>query len=193
MASLEKKKIIGKILYGKDNDSYMLNNFHDYEKCKDCQMAIGKPINLDFKLKKTSFDISNTYDGYTIVSSRFKKFCQDKKMQGLKFVELRNTLGFYVIFTENIVELDHEARKTSFKEFCPACGRYLSISGADPNFIKSSDFKFDNTIYRSDILYGFKNEQNYLLIVNLDIYKEMSSEKFKGISFSDIYNPTALI
>lgn len=178
--------VIGKILYGQDNDSYMLNEFDEYAICEKCGNPLEKPVNKNFRLKRRKYDVTATYDGYWIVSKEFKRFCEENNFFNLDFLAIPREKEYFVFRSLNIIELDHKRRKTIFDEYCDLCKRHSSIAGSSPNFYKNNEQIVDNTIYRSDVEYGYKKEQHPILLINLEVYKIIKKEKFKGLYFNNI-------
>jgi hypothetical protein len=183
-------KIVAKMIYYYDNDSYMYRpkQLGLLNCCSLCNVPLARNVNPDFRLSKREYDISATYDGYFIVSNVFKEFCISNGFEGLNFYNLKFEADFCLLLdTDNVVYLDHERRGTKFDEYCQVCERYNSVAGGSPNFLKKSGQILLNTIYTSDILYGYKNSQHPLFIINLELYHLMKKENFKGIYFNDVY------
>ena len=90
--------ILGYIISGEFNDSHFFDSDDkELPLCKKCGYVTDfEYISPIFKLKKRIYDISATYDGRTIVSNNFKKFCEDLNYKGLEFIELPNDKGFYI-------------------------------------------------------------------------------------------------
>ncbi|CAA0235577.1 hypothetical protein [Tenacibaculum maritimum] len=175
---------IGKLLVGTDaNPEHMFPDRDFFDKCTICNTPRNREINPRFKLGEKRADIMHTYDGYTIVSERFKKFCEFNNYKGLSFEKLPNNENFYSFTSTNIVALDTVRRKIHFSEYCKSCNRYASIAGADPAFAKDSNLNLEDGIYRSDIEFGYAYEQHPIFIISLNTYKKMKKEKFKGIYF----------
>ena len=183
-------KIVGKMIYCYDNDSYMYRpkELVFLNCCSLCNVPLARNINPDFRLSKKNYDISATYDGYFIVSNAFKEFCISNGFEGLNLYTLKLESDFCLLLdTDNIVYLDHERRGTKFDEYCKVCQRYNSVAGGSPNFFKTSNQKLLNTIYTSDVMYGYKNSQHPLFIINMDLFSLLKAEKFRGIYFENIY------
>ncbi|QTE23355.1 hypothetical protein [Polaribacter cellanae] len=177
------QEIIGKALDGLDNDTHMYPNRDFPNKCIQCSTPLNKGINPQYKLKKKQYDLSHTYDGYTIVSERFKQFCLKNNFKGLVFSPLPNDKNFYVFRSNNIFEIDPIRRKVKFDRYCDKCKRFTSVAGGTPAFSKYSDKKLKNTIYRSDIEFGGIYELSPFLIISLEVFELIRKEKFKGIYF----------
>jgi hypothetical protein len=52
-------------------------------------------LNPKFKLKKNKYSISCTYDGFVIVTVKFKHFCEKNNYRGLDFIPLISETEYY--------------------------------------------------------------------------------------------------
>lgn len=114
-------------------------------------------INPTLKVK-TKKDISYTYDGFIIVSKKFKDFCTAFNYPFLEFVKLPSSPLFYWFKVNNIIGYDVEARKTRFLKFNERCNGYEEIIGATPVYLKK----------RKSLMTPF-TEQIFVLVVMLRI------------------------
>jgi hypothetical protein len=63
-------------------------------------------IDPTFKFRKRKMNISTTWDGFLIVSDRFKQFCEVEKYTGLEFVKLPASPNFLWLKVSNVIEFD---------------------------------------------------------------------------------------
>lgn len=176
--------VIAKIFIGPDNLSFMHNDYPNC--CEICHYELRQSINANFKLKKKQFDVSGTYDGYLIVSKRFRLFCEEKKYNNVQFLDLPNEPDFYFLESTTTITLDYERRKVQFIDFCDKCGRYAEVIGATPSFIKPNSTIKENTFYRSEYDFGSYNSKSPLIVVSNKMAEEMLEMKFKGLYFKDV-------
>src|SRR5438270_9501081 len=95
---------VGYLLRGPDNGSDMLGGDMRHRACPTCGMSTDREwIDPSFKLGMTDLDASYTYDGYLIVSERFRSLAPG---QGVRFIELPSAPGFYSLVVDNIVPFD---------------------------------------------------------------------------------------
>src|SRR5262245_39411995 len=81
-------------------------------------------VSPTFKVKRRRRDISTTYDGYTLVSRRFKEVCDGEHGTGAVFVTLPADQGFFWLRSDRTIAFDAVARGTRFEKPCPACGAF---------------------------------------------------------------------
>jgi hypothetical protein len=169
------------------NDSFMLPDNNDYPRCIVCGCKLHEPfVNKDFKLKKKAFDISSTYDGFKIVSEKFKTIILELGIAEVRFEILPQLEGFYIFSANHILEFDSARRHTKFEDYCETCMRYKSIAGATPAFLKDIKEPIDYGIFRTDILFGGCNEKHPLLIFGINTYKHLKKQKIKGMDAKEV-------
>ena len=62
--------------------------------CPYCHSKFKSVPDLDYRLRKRKLDAYYTYDGFLIVSEKFKSFCEINKYKNLEFKKLNHN-GFY--------------------------------------------------------------------------------------------------
>jgi hypothetical protein len=176
--------VVAKMLYGPDNNSFM---YYDYPNCCiKCHYTVRKSISPDFKLKRKQYDVSYTYDGYLIVSKKFKSFCEEKKYNNYIFHNLANEPDFFFLECLDIISLDYDRRKVKFIDLCEVCGRHAEVIGANPSYIENNFEMKENTFYRSKFDFGSYNRKSPLIIIGNEMAEEMLKMKFKGLYFKDV-------
>lgn len=78
-------------------------------------------INPSFRAKRRNWDMSSTYDGYRIVSRRFRDFCIQNGWPGMSFVSLPADADFLVLRLSIVLPFDADRRRTRFESLCPEC------------------------------------------------------------------------
>ena len=150
------------VLSAPDNNAYMLAEGASYPACPTCGLATDREwINPGFKPGDVRLDASYTYDGYLIVSERFRSATQNR---GAQFIELPAAPGFYSLVSDDEVPLDAEKRETVFEQPCERCGRFFVVAGATPAFLKLAE-PLPDRLFRTDIKFGTGNEQAPLTVV----------------------------
>jgi hypothetical protein len=178
-------------LSGYDNDSFMCSStdrVFDYQPdlnlCPKCGYRTDfEYINSDFKVKRRTNDISYTYDGYCIVSLKFKEACVRYRFKSLLFVLLPGDNEYFHFIPSCVVEFDSEKRKTRFENKCQICGNYESITGATPAFIRSP---LTAEICKSDLLFGSGNAKSPVLFVTEEAKINLERKKLKGLIFNKV-------
>jgi hypothetical protein len=120
-----------------DNDSYMLRGATPHPACKLCGLVTNhKWIDPSFRLVRRQFDASYTYDGYLIVSDRFREIA---RTAGAQCVGLPAEPTFFGLLADEVVAFDTARRGTRFENRCERCGRYRAVAGATPVFLVDRD------------------------------------------------------
>lgn len=191
--------VVAKRLGGGDNNSFMYNPVYP-NCCDSCHFATKQEVNPDFRLARQryddsyinlrpvrkQYDVSYTYDKYLIVSERFKLFCDEKSYQNAVFHSIPQEPDFYFLESSKIIPLDYMRRKVDFHNLCAKCNRYEWVISARPSYVQSGFVLEENTFYRSEYDFGDRNRKSPLIIVSLQMAKEMSAQKFKGIFFDNV-------
>lgn len=181
--------IIGYVLYGYDNDSYMYYWDKNMPVCDECGYKLNfQYTNPEFKLKRRVYDLSFTYDNCCIVSLKFKEFCERERYQSINFGKFLLEPNFFHFTANNIVQLKSVEGGIRFVNFCEKCKNYESIVFPGPKLINNRKEPLEDGFYRTDLFFGSGNEKNPLLIIGVDTYKKIKREKFKGLSFDEIKN-----
>lgn len=167
---------------GQDNGSFLNPDLYG-KNVSDCIDFINnreKFITQDFKIKKTKYDISYTYDSALIVSQKFKDFCDQNNFIGINFHQLLSQTDFYLFKVRNIVEFDFKRRETEFLEFNKDVGKYNEVIGATPVCLKQKE-PLMSGFYRTDIEFGRGYDQAPTIIAGISTYALIQKEKFKGL------------
>ena len=195
---------------GQDNDSYAFRNYpplnnyqrihqkltpdmsgaiyqvvHRCESCGELTSKWNEPL-INLFIKKRRFDISITYDGVLIASQRFKTIYDANHLLGLIFHQLPVDGEFFAIHALKVVEFDAERRKTRFINPCPRCGRFESVIGATPVFLKRGSKIEGLEFVRTNLEFGSADGKHPLLICGQVAADILSCAKLKGLDISTI-------
>lgn len=184
---MEILNVVAKAISAYDNHSYMYEPNESQDGCSSCGIRWSQSINLKFKLKRKNYDISYTYDGYCIVSSKFKEFCTMQDYNGLDFQPLPNNSTFFWFTCDNLVNLDIIRRKVVQKNYCNKCQRFYDVAGSTPAFLQKEYNISKKTIYKSDVEFGHGSFRSTIFIVNLEVFQDLKNEKFRGLYFHEIF------
>jgi hypothetical protein len=202
--------IRGYLLTGHDNDSYMLGNetrravtaeerqFFDWRftynggqhpaTCPCCGRKIDNNyINPNFELRKKRMDIGTTYDGYTIVSDRFREFIEAQKVSEIDFVSLPSQSKHYWLLPRKVLVVD-QTRSQGLRLMypCQVCGANAGIFGTTGLRFVGINEEIPEGIFRSDLEFGQAHAQHHLIIVSSQMVTAMKSQKFEGLSLTEI-------
>jgi hypothetical protein len=143
-------------------------------------------INPKFRARKRKWDMSGTYDGYTIVSKRFRDFCKRSKWKGMNFVPLPADKGFFVLRLLLILAFDAKRRKTRFDDPCPACGAFYNVIGSDPAFLAGIKQPIMDGFYRSDLEFASGPEQAPLIFVGIETAEKLRKQNFQKFALEEV-------
>ncbi len=191
---LEKKKIqklgslvIAKIWIAPDEDKDMYKGDIPYT-CPVCHSPLKYEMNPNYIVSKKRSSVRFTYDGYCIVTQKFKDFCTLNNYPQLVFKEFPKSPGSYCLFPLGIFPLDPMRREVKFTKPCISCGGYEGIYGATPSY-KANDFILPSNdfICCSDIAFREKRKRSPLIIVGLKTELKMRQFDLKGLCFDNVY------
>jgi hypothetical protein len=164
------------------NDLYAFYGRTDVPRCKSCRNLIDK-WNVDFIQVEVPtsmrMDISTTYDGVTIASTRFVQVVADNKLRGLGFHDLGD--GSRVLLATRRIAFDSVSRRTKFENQCSRCGQYEAVAGATPAFLcPPVDVAPDEFVW-TDVEFGTGDEKQPLLICGDVARAALRRAKLKGL------------
>jgi hypothetical protein len=166
------------MLGGPDNDSHMIVDAPDAPRCATCGFALDHTwINPRFKLTVKRWDVSFTYDGYLIVSRRFRDVLGDR---GAVYHDLPAEPSFFVVTAERKVAFDAERRRTRFRVFCDGCQRFTQVAGATPVFLKD-EARLPDELRRTDVVFGSNDGQSPLLLVGPGLAADLRRADLAGL------------
>jgi hypothetical protein len=190
-----------------DNDTYMLGDetyrpprtmgFHDWRFGKDgvahpatCPTCGRKTdpefVNQKYKAKRRTWDIGATYDGYDIVSKRFREFCRKHRWQGMTFLPLPTDKDFFVLRLSKVLAFDSERRRTRFEDRCPKCGAFYNVIGADPVYLRGVTEPIQEGFFRSDLEFASGPEQHPLILVGIGTAAKLRTQKFQKFDLEEV-------
>ena len=181
-------KVVAKIIYSNIEIEFMYRTTKDPGCCPICGNTLRKIPNMQYVIRKKKGDYFSTDDHFTIVSEKFKCFCEENKYPNLTFIPITSSKGYYFFQPERIYKLDYKRRDVQFKNQRECCGTYDEIIGSAPSF-KDRDFFLgtDDFICRSEYLFGSYERKDYLIIVGLKTQYLMKAYGLKDFCFSPVY------
>lgn len=161
----------------------MLPNEDSHLVCDACGMRKDPDyINSDYRIGKKRLDISHTYDGYIIVSARFRTFTEECGFSGVTFTDLPNQADIYVVNFENLLQIT-KPQGFKLEEYCIKCRRYRSVWGLPYVSVVIPKTGLDDGFYRSDIMMGYGLMMFPLLICTGAVKTRIKAAKLAGFSF----------
>lgn len=148
--------------------------------CPYCHCTLEKVPNLEFRTK-TNKDIVWTYDGFYVVSERFRRFCDEQGLKDLTFIPLKKSPGHY--YFEPTMRFPTDYVNTIFEhdgDPCPQCGNYKWFGGPHRTYSDRLFKEDDNFIYRTAEYFGDRNCKFFEIIVGLKTDRLMKEYGFSG-------------
>lgn len=139
----------------------------------------------DFELKIRKYDISYTYDGACIVSSRLKDIMTSNGAEETAFNPLSKESNYFHLVPLHEIQFDTERRKTKLENLCHECGLHAVVAGATPAFLRQN-LNPNYHLYHTDILFGSYNEHHPLIIVSAQLSKALKKARLKGMILNPI-------
>ena len=192
-------------VYGQDNGSYafrerpILSEYQEIHqelapdfdgatragvrRCEACGELLGKwEESLDgVVIEKKHYDISATYDGILVVSEAFKAIYEGSDLSGLRFRPFPDSPSLYDMQATRIVEFDAERRRTRFVNQCKSCGRYESVVGANPVYLKDGTHLGTSEFVRTDLEFGSGDEKHPLVLCGESAAAVLRRASVKGL------------
>jgi hypothetical protein len=124
-----------------------------------------------YRIKRKKYHLSGSYDGFNVVSQKFKDLYDTYKWNGLVFYPIPKNKDFHLIECTEIVVINKTKRPIEFECKCSKCNQYIGIYGSLPPYINFSEIRKmkTNTFYRSDLEFGYDFEQRYSLFASEEI------------------------
>lgn len=170
-----------------DGDAHFFEEAPDSIFCSDCGSCVDRSfLPARLKPRRKSYEVSCTYDNRMIVSNRFREFCLQHDIEGAEFTPVNGIGSFYLLESNRQVKFDWERRKTRFENLCAVCGRYESIVGAYPAFLKDINQPLLHGFYCSDLEFGSGREKTPILFVGTETKKLIEEAHFKRPEFEEV-------
>lgn len=179
-------KLVAYLLYGQDNDTFMFDD-EEYDLCPVCGYKKEfLKYNPHYVPKQRMRDYSSTYDGFSIVTAKFRD-CISNKLDGVLFEEFDKNKNYLNLRPEGIVEFDYERSGTRFIKKCNECGNFESVVGIGrPPYLKVLK-PISRGIFRTDLFFGSGSRKNPLTIVGIDTKRELESCGLRGLEFFEAH------
>lgn len=157
------------------------------ETCGTCGYRLDfQAHNPEYRLRSTKRDISETYDGQTIVSVRFRNFCIQNNYEGVHFLPFSSDPNHFHLIAVKIVEFDKVNGRTWNGGFCATCGNYQFVGVSSPYMLEKNTILEDD-FYRTDMFFAGGNEKHPLIIVGVETKQKLKAAGLKGLEFSPAY------
>lgn len=180
------EKIVAKLICGPDADSMYGRNEEDPGLCPICKTRIEMIPNPNYRVRIKGRDFQNTYDGFYIVSDRFKQFCEQNGYSNLLFTPTK-TKGFYTLLSQNIYKTSCEKGITR-SSLNNCCSHYSHVYTLGRFYVRDKDFiqEKDDFIARTEFMYGDNSHKRYELIIGNATFAKMKEHGLKVQYLADV-------
>jgi hypothetical protein len=174
-------------LLAPDNDLYFFRGRLDVTRCVSCG-ELTKKWEEDLSSvpipDRGSYDVSYSYDGVLVVSTRFREVVELEGIAGVEFRPLQ--AGLFSAASVTVVPFDAKARETRFENRCPNCRRYESVVGATPVFLMPGAVVPDDGVVRTDLEFGSGDEKTPVLLCGDEAAKRLRGHKLRGLTLETV-------
>lgn len=195
---------------GHDNDSYMLGEetrpaasaeereYYDWRfvqnggqhpaTCPKCgRKTDANYVSPTFKLGKKRMDVGSTYDGYTIVSERFRQFCADLDIADVDFVSLPSEPRHYWFRVQKTLKVDtHASQGLRFLNYCDRCHSYAGVFGTSRLRFIGVETTVPKGFSRTDLEFAQAHEQSPVIVADPDLGAAIHAQGFTGVDLIEI-------
>jgi hypothetical protein len=155
--------------------------------CSACGRKLDSSwVNPNFRVGRRSRDACVTYDGYFLVSKRFKSAWESSCHEGAIFDRLPSDPDFFVLRSTRLVSFDVKRVGTRFEDYCSSCHAYATVVGSRPAALVGVDEPLAPGLYRTDVEFACDIEQHPILIVGVETYGMLRTAGLKGLEFSGV-------
>ncbi len=156
--------------------------------CPNCDRKLDASwVNPTFRVGRRRRDACATYDGYFVVSIRFKQVWEAAGHEGAVFQQLPADPDFFSLRSDRIVAFDAERAGTRRQDYCSACKAYATVVGSRPAYLLGADRPLAPGLYRTDLEFACDIEQHPLLIVGPATHAMLVGANLKGLEFSEVF------
>lgn len=198
---MKSKPALAYTLHGHDDDSYMLGDetFRPDPRSSEWRFgAAGRPhpatcpqcggkvdsdyVHPKYRVKKRRRDLTATYDGYLLVSSRLRKVLQDGGAGSEDFVALPADLDFFWLRPRSALEYSAARRGRP----CPACGQFADEVGPIPLFLGQLAEPIAAGVYRSSLEFGSVPLKAFQVVVGVRTAAAIQADALAGIELEKL-------
>ncbi len=163
-----------------ENGAHMLPDDDTGLVCPECTRLLNcNYINPKFKVPKKCPDISHTYDGFQVVSQKFREIIETEGYQGVEFISIP-ACPFFLMRVTNVLEFSRPS-ELKFEDLCHSCGRYASVWGLLHVKVIVPFSGVCEGLYRSDIEMGYRQSIAPILIVPEATKLTLKKNKLTGV------------
>ena len=162
--------------------------------CPYCDQRIDYyAVNPNYKPPRSYYDLCRCYDGDFLVSPRLHEFLESLNLAGVSFQDIPKSGRYFVLKCTNILQLIPPSTLQR-EEYCKYCKQYKSVWGINTIdepvkfWFKDVTLPILEGMYLTDLRSGYGPVFGPKLIIGVDTWGKITSQKFKGANAKAIYN-----
>jgi hypothetical protein len=174
------------VLRWPDNGSYWLPDIKSAAYCcQVCGCKLSRNVgNPKFYLKKKSYDVSCTYDGFDICTEEFGRTLSacshgSISLEALPF-DKRYPTKFFRFEVSEVVKVDVGRSEPEFGKVCSACHQHKYVVGAKA-YLLQEPAPLRSGVFRTDIEFAEGIEKHPVIVVSCNVAGVLKARKFKGL------------
>jgi hypothetical protein len=198
------QKIVAYELRGQDDGSYMLGEetYHPVSTssvwhfgstgdphpatCSECGGKINlQYVNPQYRVKKRRRDITATYDGYILVSSRLREILKENGVDSDDFMPLPSDTSYFWLRPK--AALSYSAEECQRR--CESCDQFADSVVPVPLFVAQLAQPLSSGVYRSSVEFGSVPLKSFCVVVGVNTGLALQSASLRGLELSPINAP----
>jgi len=154
--------------------------------CSSCDSYIrDKPYYpTGLGVDSLKYDFCFTYENRLLLSAAARAFLTENASD-VGFVQVNQDPAIFAPVVNSVVSFDTVRRQTRFEGPCDRCGRYQSVVGATPPYLKDAELIRPDGFYRTDIEFGSGREKAPSFIVGEKL-KRLLEQRFEELYFHKV-------
>lgn len=185
---MEKGKIVAKEISCNNVDHMWEHRYERPGLCPICHNVIKQIPNMEYKVRKSKGrDIVCTYDGFRIVSQKFKDFCDENGYEDITFVQFPKSPNYYYFFPNKIYPLDYVRMRTRFIGYHECCGQFDAVIGGTFYRRSVNEDEGNDFICRAYYLYSDRYNKIPVVIIGTETLEKMIKYGLSGFHCFDVY------
>ncbi len=195
------KKVLAFELTGHDDGSYMLGNdtfkplagasewrfgrngVPHTATCRECGGKVNHEyVDPGYRVKKRRRDITTTYDGYTLVSSRLCRVLTENGASSHDFVRLPADQDFFWLRPQSVLRYSAMQRSRP----CAVCGNFADEVVPVPEFASTLSEQIASGVFRSSIEFGSTPLKSFKVVVGANAGTALSAASFVGVELTPV-------
>ena len=183
-----KGKVVAYVMWGEDLKDLVYYDWHDRKDyCPVCHNTLIPMPPLNYVFRKRKGDIWISYDGFWIVSEKFRAFCEERGYPNLIFTPIAKSAGYYFFTTNEIYKFDYKRSEVLFIDKQDCCGNYNSIVQIPQYRSKDEVLHVDDFICRPAYYLGDFASKGPIIVVGLKTRQLMKQYGLSKFYFDNVY------